>query len=75
MSFRDTFTRNSSSNENLQYDDTAAYHFLATILIIVALPLLYNIFKTILNPFGYIPKLKDIEGKPQFIKKIAKFKT
>lgn len=74
MSFRDTFTRNSNSNENLQYDDTAAYHFFATILILVSVPLLYTIIKPILNPFGYIPRLKDIENKPQFSKKIAKFK-
>lgn len=58
MSFKDTFTRNSNSSENLQYDDTAAYHFFTTILLIVSVPLLYNIIKSILNPFGYIPRLK-----------------
>lgn len=73
MSFRDTFTRN-SSNENLQYDDTAAYHFLTTMLLLIAIPLFYNIIKALLNPFGHIPRLKEIEDKPQFVKKIAKFK-
>lgn len=58
MSFRDTFTRNSSSSENLQYDDTAAYHFFATILLIVSVPLFYHLIKSCLNPFGYIPRLK-----------------
>jgi hypothetical protein len=58
MSFRDTFTRNSSSSENLQYDDTAAYHFLTTMLLLLVIPILYSIFKSFLNPFGHIPKLK-----------------
>ncbi len=38
------------------------------------IPLLYTTVRTILNPFGHIPKLADIENKPQFSKKIAKFK-
>ena len=57
MSFRDTFTRSQTSSENLQYDDTAAYHFYTTILLIVLIPISYSIIKTIKNPFGYIPKL------------------
>ena len=73
MSFRDTFTRNDSS-ENLQYDDNASYHFFTTILLLVLLPLLYSIIKTILNPFGNIPRLKEIEKEPHFVKKVAKFK-
>ena len=60
MSFRDAFTRSSTSSENLRYDDAAAYHFYITILIIVGLPLGWSIFKTILNPFSYIPNLKEI---------------
>ena len=74
MSFRDTFTRSESSSENLQYDDNAAYHFYTTILLLVFLPLTYSVIKTVLNPFGHIPHLKEIEKKPHFIKKITKFK-
>ena len=60
MSFRDTFTRNESGNENLQYDDISFHHFFITILLVIFIPLFYNIIKTLLNPFGYVPKLKDI---------------
>ena len=63
MSFRDAFTRSSTSSENLRYDDAAAYHFFITILIIVGLPLGWSIIKTIINPFSYIPNLKEIEKK------------
>lgn len=66
MSFKDTFTRDSSSNENLQYDDAAAYHFYLTMLLLITIPLIYSIFKSVLNPFGHIPDLKDIENKSQF---------
>lgn len=38
------------------------------------MPLFYNIIKAFFNPFGHIPRLKDIETKPQFAKKIVKFK-
>ena len=74
MSFRDTFTRNSNSSENLRYDDNAAYHFYITILILVVVPLGYNIAKTILNPFSHIPTLSELEKKRQFRDKISKFK-
>lgn len=74
MSFRDTFTRSDTSSENLQYDDTAAYHFYTTLLILVLIPISYSVLKTIRNPFGHIPRLESIEKKPQFIKKINKFK-
>ncbi len=74
MSFRDTFTRNSNSSENLRYDDNAAYHFYITILIIVCIPLGWSILKTILNPFSHIPNLNELEKKRQFRDKIAKFK-
>jgi len=60
MSFRETFTRNSGGSDNLRYDDTAAYHFYVTILIIVVGPLLYSIFKTILNPFSNIPQIHEL---------------
>jgi hypothetical protein len=43
-------------------------------LLLIIVPLFYNIIKAILNPFGHIPNLKDIENKPQFTKKIIKFK-
>lgn len=74
MSFRDSFTRDSSSSENLQYDDAAAYHFYLTMLLLITLPLLYHIIKTILNPFAHIPNLKQIEQKKQFKSRIQKFK-
>lgn len=73
MSFRDAFTRGSSS-ENLRYDDAAAYHFYMTVLIIVGLPLGWSILKTITNPFSHIPTLSELEKKRQFRDKIAKFK-
>lgn len=73
MSFRDTFTRGSGS-ENLQYDDTAAYHFCTTMLILIAVPLFYSIIKSILYPFSHIPSLHEIEKKPQFKEKVKKFK-
>jgi hypothetical protein len=57
MSFKETFTRNSNSSENLRYDDNAAYHFYMTILIITVLPLAYSLIKTITNPFSHIPTL------------------
>lgn len=57
MSFREAFTRNSNSSEQLRYDDAAAYHFCITLLIIVFLPLTYSILKTILAPFSHIPTL------------------
>ncbi len=60
MSFRDTFTRGSGSSENLRYDDTAAYHFYITILLVITIPLLYSILKSIFNPFSHIPRLIDI---------------
>ena len=66
MSFKDTFTRDSSGKENLQYDDVAFHHFFITILLVITIPILYSIIKTILNPFGYLPILKDIEKKRQF---------
>ena len=74
MSFKDAFTRNSNSSENLRYDDNAAYHFYMTILIIVVLPLAYSIIKTIANPFSHIPNLSEVEKKRQFRDKISKFK-
>ena len=74
MSFRETFTRSSNSSEQLRYDDTAAYHFFITILIIIFLPLLYSIIKTIFNPFSHIPTLDELEKKRQFRDKIKKFK-
>lgn len=74
MSFRDTFTRNSNSSENLRYDDAAAFHFYITILIIVVVPLGWSLFKTLLNPFSHIPTLSQLEQKRQFRDKIAKFK-
>lgn len=73
MSFRDTFTR-SSSSENLRYDDAAAYHFYITILIIVVVPLGWSVLKTITNPFSHIPTLSELEKKKQFRDKIARFK-
>lgn len=73
MSFRDTFTR-SSGSENLRYDDAAAYHFYITILIIVVVPLGWSVLKTIANPFSHIPTLSELEKKKQFRDKIAKFK-
>ena len=74
MSFRDTFTRNSSGKENLQYDDVAFHHFFITLLLVIALPLLYTVIRTILNPFRHLPNLKEIEQKKQFQDKIARFK-
>ena len=60
MSFRDAFTRNNNSSDNLRYDDAAAYHFYITVLIIVALPLAWSILSTMLNPFSHIPNLKEL---------------
>jgi len=60
MSFKDSFTRDSSGKENLQYDDLAFHHFFITILLVVAVPMLYTVLKTILNPFGHLPKLKEV---------------
>lgn len=74
MSFRDTFTRDSSGKENLQYDDVAFHHFFITLLLVIAVPLLYTVIRTILNPFRHLPNLKEIETKKQFSEKIARFK-
>lgn len=74
MSFRDAFTRSSTSSENLRYDDAAAYHFYMTVLIIVGIPLGWSIIKTVSNPFSHIPSLPELEKKRQFRDKIAKFR-
>lgn len=74
MSFREAFTRNSNSSEQLRYDDAAAYHFCITLLIIAFLPLAYSILKTILAPFSHIPTLNELEKKRQFRDKIQRFK-
>ena len=74
MSFRDTFTRSSSSSEGLRYDDAAAYHFYITVLIIGVLPLGWSLLKTVTSPFSHIPTLSEVEKKRQFRDKIAKFK-
>lgn len=74
MSFRDTFTRNSNSSEQLRYDDTAAYHFFVTLLIIAVIPLGWSILRTMLDPFSHIPTLGELERKRQFRDKIQKFK-
>ena len=74
MSFRDTFTRDSSGKENLQYDDVAFHHFFITLLLVIVLPLLYTVVRTILNPFRHLPNLKEIEDKKQFQDKISRFK-
>eukprot|EP01017_Pseudomicrothorax_dubius_P044668 TRINITY_DN7571_c0_g1_i7.p1 TRINITY_DN7571_c0_g1~~TRINITY_DN7571_c0_g1_i7.p1 ORF type:complete len:444 (+),score=112.29 TRINITY_DN7571_c0_g1_i7:25-1356(+) len=47
MSFRDTFTRD-DSDSNLQYDDTASYYYISTILVVIAIPLAWNVVKNIL---------------------------
>jgi preprotein translocase subunit Sec63 len=73
MSFRDTFTR-SSSSENLQYDDTASLHFLATVMSILSVALLYNIGKKALFPWGNVRGLKEA-GKNSVMKaKVERFK-
>lgn len=74
MSFRDSFTRNTSGKENLQYDDIAFHHFFITLLLVIFLPLLYTVIRTIINPFRHLPNLKDIEEKRQFQSKIKRFK-
>lgn len=74
MSFRDSFTRNTSGKENLQYDDVAFHHFFITLLLVIVIPLFYTVIRTILNPFRHLPNLKDIENKKQFQEKIARFK-
>lgn len=74
MSFRETFTRSSSNSEHLRYDDTAAYHFGITILIILACPLAYSLLSAVLRPFSHIPQLDDLQKKRHFRDKIARFK-
>ena len=41
-------------------------------LLLIIVPLFYNIIKAILNPFGHIPNLKDIENVYRFIDKVKK---
>jgi hypothetical protein len=45
-SFGDTFTKNSESEELLNYDDQAAYYFGATALCCVVVPWTYNVVKS-----------------------------
>jgi hypothetical protein len=73
MSFRDTFTK-SSSSENLQYDDNAAYHFYVTILAIVGVGLAWSVSRRILYPFAHITSLELVENSPHFKEKIQRFK-
>lgn len=57
MSFRDTFTRG-SGNQNLQYDDSASMYFIVTLLIVIILPLVVSILKSILFPLRNIKGIK-----------------
>lgn len=74
MSFRDTFTRSSSSSENLQYDDTASMHFLATVLCLVGLALLYSLAKNVLFPWGRVRGLAQAEKNSVLKPKVQRFK-
>eukprot|EP00743_Colponemidia_sp_Colp-15_P003355 GILK01003627.1.p1 GENE.GILK01003627.1~~GILK01003627.1.p1 ORF type:complete len:673 (-),score=156.53 GILK01003627.1:209-2227(-) len=46
-SFRDTFTKDEKKDPLLDYDDSAFYYFAATVVLVVAAPLTYSVFKTI----------------------------
>ena len=69
MSFKDTFTRDSTSH-HLRYDDTAFHHFFVTLLLIIGVPLAYSVVSNILNPFKHIKGLDEIAKKRMFRDKI-----
>jgi hypothetical protein len=73
MSFRDTFTRG-SSNENLQYDDTASMFFIATVMVVLTIALAVHLFKKVLRPWGNVNGLKLAELNPILKAKVSKFK-
>jgi hypothetical protein len=43
-------------------------------LLLLLAPLVYSIARQLLNPFGYVPRLKEMEQEPQFQSKLAIFK-
>lgn len=59
MSFGDTFTGNSEQEDLLNYDDSAAYYFVATVLLVIVLPWTWRLISNAL--FG--EKIIDFPAK------------
>ena len=49
MGFKETFTRSGEQESNLQYDDTAFLYFSLSCIILLLVPLLYNLLRQLLD--------------------------
>lgn len=77
MGFKETFTRSGEQDSNLQYDDTAFLYFSLSFLLLLLIPLIYNLLRQVLlNDLQEKQRMKGnkyLTAKFEEIKQIEKY--